>query len=379
MENKKGLYPAWLGLLGILILVGLFTTVRLFVEGHGLFNANDVLIWTLPLGGYIFLALTSSGLTLLAGIPLVFGVRRYEPFAKRLVFLSVATLIGAFVCIGLELGSVFHMIYIMISPNPSSPIWWMGAIYSLELLLLAGKFWKMHRGDWHGGLSKALGVTSFLCAVVAPLMIGSVFGLTESRVTYFGPIMAIYSLLMALLSGSALFILYTLVYQRFAGGGAPGEQAPLLDDFTKIFSYTLGFVVLFTLLKFSMESVTTIPDFLVYRRFEHAFGAWRVFHTEVVLGLFLPFLLMAIPSFRARDGVKLLASSLCFAGALAMHMEILLAGQSRPVGPKAEQFPEFISYSPSIWEWTVLLFGLAVMVFLCTLGERHLKLEAAPQ
>jgi len=32
------------------------------------------------------------------------------------------------VSIGLELGSIFHMIYIMLSPNLSSPIWWMGAI-----------------------------------------------------------------------------------------------------------------------------------------------------------------------------------------------------------------------------------------------------------
>ena len=168
----------------------------------------------LPLGVYIFLALTSSGLTILAAIPLVFGVKKYEPLAKRLVFLAIATLMGGFISIGLELGNVFHMIYIMLSPNFSSPIWWMGFIYSIELVILYLKFWRLHVGDWHSLFSKLLGIVSFIAALVAPLMIGSVFGLTESRVTYFGPVMSIYCLLMAILSGSALCLLYNLLQSR---------------------------------------------------------------------------------------------------------------------------------------------------------------------
>ena len=60
-------------------------------------------------------------------------------------------------------------------------------------------------------------------------------------------------------------------------------------------------------------------------------------------------------------------------------MEILLAGQSHPVGPKAEQYPEFINYFPSIWEFLVFLFALGVMLLLYSLGERFLKLTEAPE
>ena len=379
MKGKNGLYYTWMAVLGIAIIAGLVTALKLFIQGHGLFNANDVLIWTLPLGVYIFLALASSGLTLLSALPLVFGVKEYEPLAKRMIFLAIATLCGAFVSVGLELGSVSSMIYIMLSPNLASPIWWMGAIYSLELVILIVKFWKMHTGDWRSGFSKALGVASFLCALVAPLMIGSVFGITESRVTYFGPVMPIYCLLMAILSGLALFMLYSMIYHKVTGEQLSGAQATVYDDLGKIFMYVTGTVVLFTLLKFAIESSTTIPEFLVYHRFEHAFGAWRVFHTEVILGLFLPFILMFISSVRSATGGKILTSALIFAGTLAMQMEILLAGQSRPVGPKAEQYPEFISYFPSIWEWLVFIFALAAMLLLYTLGERYLKLAEAPE
>jgi len=376
MSAKKGLFSTWLTVLGVAVLIGLYTAYKLFSEGHGLFNTNDVILWSLPLGVYIYLALVSSGLTLLSALPLVFGIRKYEPFAKRLVFLSVATLCGAFVSIGLELGSIFHMIYYMLSPNFSSPIWWMGAIYGVELVVLTVKFALMHKGDWHSGLSKLLATASFILALVAPLMIGSIFGITESRVTYFGPVMSIYCLLMAFMSGTALFLFYSLLVNKLTGNGVPAE---LYDEFTLIFTYATAIVVGFTLLKFTIESATVVPEFLVYHKFEHAFGAIQGFHTEVLLGLFLPFVLLLIPSVRNSVGGKIVTSALILIGTLLMHMEILLAGQSHPVGPKAEQYPEFVKYFPSIWEFLVFLFALTIMLILYTLGERYLKLTEVPE
>lgn len=377
-KNNKGTTLVWLGLLGIVIAVGLVAAFRLFTEGHYLFNTNDVIIWSLPLGVYVFLAITSSGLTLLAGLPLFFGLKQYEPFAKRMVFLAIATLCGAFVSIGLELGNVLHMIYIMLSPNFSSPIWWMGFIYSVELVVLIVKFWKMHSGDWHSSFSRFLGAASFFLALVAPLMIGSVFGLTESRVTYFGPIMAIYCLLMGLLSGLALFILYSRIVEKVTGTSLLLQQAEPFQQIVAIFRYVTGVVVGFTLVKFIIEGHTVVPEFLVYHKFAHAFGTWQGVHTEVILGLFLPFVLMLIPAVRKSRGGQMAFSALITIGTLAMVMEILLAGQSHPVGPKAEQFPEFMSYFPSVWEWLVFLLSVAVMLLLYTLGEKYLKLEATP-
>jgi molybdopterin-containing oxidoreductase family membrane subunit len=376
MSAKKGLFSTWLTVLGVAVLIGLYTAYKLFAEGHGLFNTNDVILWSLPLGVYIYLALVSSGLALLSALPLVFGIRKYEPFAKRLVFLSVATLCGAFVSIGLELGSIFHVIYYMLSPNFSSPIWWMGAIYGVELVVLIIKFALMHKGDWHSGFSKLLATASFILALVAPLMIGSIFGITESRVTYFGPVMSIYCLLMAFMSGTAFFLFYSLLVNKLTGNGVPAE---LYDEFTLIFTYATAIVVGFTLLKFTIESATVVPEFLVYHKFEHAFGAIQGFHTEVLLGLFLPFVLLLIPSVRNSVGGKIVTSALILIGTLLMHMEILLAGQSHPVGPKAEQYPEFVKYFPSIWEFLVFLFALTIMLILYTLGERYLKLTEVPE
>ena len=141
--------------------------------------------------------------------------------------------------------------------------------------------------------------------------------------------------------------------------------AELYDEFALIFTYATAIVVGFTLLKFAIESATVVPEFLVYHKFEHAFGTFLGIQIEVLLGLFLPFVLLLIPSVRKSTGGKIVASALILIGTLFMHMEILLAGQSHPVGPKAEQYPEFINYFPSIWEFLVFLFALTIMLF-CT-------------
>ena len=377
-KASNRLFFTWLGLLGVAILIGLFAAFKVLIEGHHLFNANDVLIWSLPLGVYIYLALTSSGLTLLASIPLVFKVKRYEPFAKRLIFLAIVTLLAAFISIGLELGNVFHMVYIIFSPNLSSPIWWMGAIYSLELVILILKFQRIHAGDRNSSTSKYLGIISFICALIAPLMIGSVFGLTESRVTYFGPVMSMYCLYMAILNGAALCLFYNLVHSKVTGNGISDEKKSLFRSLTRIFTGALGVVIILTLIKFFIEGLTVTPEFSNYHKYAQTFGSIAGINTEIIFGLFLPLILICIPAFRYNHGTRIFISSLVLVGTLAMQMEILLAGQNRPVGPKAEQFPEMVHYFPSIWEWILFMLSIAVMLFLFALGERFLKLDSTP-
>lgn len=360
-------FVLWMSILGAAVLAGLFTAFRLFTEGHILFNTSDVVIWTLPLGAYVFFALTSSGLTIVAALPLVFKMERYQPIAKRLVFLALATLAAAFTSIGLELGSIFHMIYIMLSPNFSSPIWWMGTLYSIELVLLLAKFWRMHVGDSHSRFSKGLGVASFICAIFAPLIIGAVFGVTEARPTYFGSFMSSYSLILALVSGLAAIILFSMVYYWVTRGSVPEQEKPLYNELARIFAFAMGIALLFYVLSLAVKTTTTFPDF-----------GTKV-HFQLLLALILPYVLMVIPAVRATSWGKTVSSFVALGALLGLHMEVLLAGQVRPVGPKAEGLAEFVTYSPSIWEWLVFIFALAILLILCTLGERYLKLSAVPE
>ncbi len=365
MSGKNTLFISWLAILLVGIGIGLFTAVLLFVQGHYLFNANDVLIWPLPLGAYVFFALTSTGLSLVASMPLVFNMQEYEPLAKRLVFLAIATLMAAFISIGLELGALTHMIYIIFSPNLTSPIWWMGALYSLELVFLIAKLWRMHQGDWHSAGSRYLGIASMLTATFAALMLGSVFGLTEARPTYFGPFISVFSLVIALLSGMALIILYVNIcslVRRYCSQ----VSDTAMNMLARKFSFVIGLTLLFYFLKLALGSGYTQPEFATAINF------------SLILFLVIPYLLMISESLRRTAWAKTLASAITLIGIFAVHMQILIGGQVRPVGPKGEGLPEVLTYFPSIWEILVVVFALCVMLLLYTLGEKFLRLDDTP-
>jgi molybdopterin-containing oxidoreductase family membrane subunit len=143
----------------------------------------------------------------------------------------------------------------------------------------------------------------------------------------------------------------------------PRDQAVLYDDLCRIFTFAMGITLLFYVLGLAVKTTTTFPDF-----------GTKV-HFQLLLGLVIPYVLMLIPSVRQTIGGKTLASGIALLSILGMHMEVLLAGQIRPVGPKAEGLAEFVVYSPSIYEWLVLLFSLSVILLLYTLGERYLRLD----
>ena len=365
MNTAQKLNISWMIVLATGIGVGLVTALILLVQGHYLFNANDVLIWTLPLGVYVFLALASSGMSMVASLPLVFNMEQYEPLAKRMVFLAIATLIGAFVSIGLELGSPLHMIYIVFSPNLTSPIWYMGFLYSLELLFLIVKLWRMHTGDWHSTLSRYVGLASMMTAIFAALMLGAVFGLTEARPTYFGPFISVFSLVLAMLSGMALIIFYVNVCSLVKTSCSQLADTAM-NMLARKFSFVIGIALLFYFLKLALGSGYTRPEFATAINF------------NLILFLIIPYLLMISQTLRQTAWAKTVASAITLIGIFAVHMQILIGGQIRPVGPKAEGLPEILTYFPSVWEILVGIFALCVMLLLYTLGEKFLRLDDTP-
>ncbi len=357
------IFTIWLFFLAALILPGLYAAVQILSEGHILFNASDVIMWTLPLGTYVFLALASSGLTLIAAIPQIFGIEKYRFLTKRLIFMAGATLIGGFVAIGLELGNVFHAVYYILSPNPSSPIWWMGVIYTIELAALVVKFLCVQANDWDSGFSKLVSVISFFAAIFGPLVLGSVFGVTEARPMFFGSYMSIFSLTIALVLGCSLAMLYNVIYYKASGDQIFEEEKALFNEFGIIFAFVAGLALLFYLLREGLKTAATMPDFATDA------------HFELVLALAIPCLVMAVKTWRESITGKVIASVVALISIMGTTMEILISGQARPVGPKAEGLPEFLSYFPSIWEWSVVVLAVGLVLALCSLGEKYLHLS----
>lgn len=362
----------WIGLLFIGILLGLWTTFRVYTVGFSLYAKTDVLVWTLPLSTYIFFSLTSAGLAFVSSIPVVFGIKRYEAIEKRTVYLEIAVLIGSFVCLILHLGSPLKVLYIFLSPNPSSPLWWLAMLYHVYFVILLSAFWRIHTGK----ISKTLGVLIFLIAICTSTTLGWLLGMTDARPTLNASFFSVYFPLTGFASGVAALILFSMACAHLSGQEVPEDRSALFNEFGRLMGIIAGMVLVLFLWRTISGGISSTA--VEYRAFKHMIGSIP-YNIELWLGLAVPTVLMLVPSIRETVRGKVAASVLVLVGMFAGRLEFVLSGVVRPLGQMAEGRPEIVSYMPTVYEVFVALFGLSVMLLIYTIGERYLKLEAVPE
>lgn len=362
----------WFGLLGLGILAGLFTAYRVYTVGFTLYAKTDVLVWTLPLSTYIFFSLTSAGLAFVSSIPVVFGIQRYDVIEKRTVYLEIAVLLGSFVCLILHIGSPLQIIYIFLSPNPASPLWWLAVLYHVYFVVLLLAFWRIHTAK----VSRALGTVVFLIAIGTSTTLGWLMGMTDARPTLNASFFSVYFPLTGFASGIAALLLFSLVSERLRGRAESEKAAALYNELAKIMGVVAGVVLILFIWRSIIGGISSTAE--EFRAFKHMIGSIP-YHIELWLGLAAPTLLMLLPEIRKSAWGKITASFLVLLGMFAGRLEFVLSGVIRPLGQMAEGRPEFVSYMPTVYEVFVALAGFSVMFLIYTLGERHLRLEAAPE
>ncbi len=362
----------WIGLLGLGILLGLMTVYRVYTVGFVVYAKTDVLVWTLPLASYIFFSLTSAGLAFVSSIPIIFGVKRYEAIEKRAIFLELAVLIGSFVCLVLHLGSPLHVIYLLLSPNPASPLWWLATLYTIYLVIIVSAFWRIHTAR----SSKILGVLIFLIAIATSTTLGWLMGMTDARPTLNASFFTMYFPLTAFISGLAAMLLFSLVTAYFSNREITQEKNTLYNELARMLGIAAGLVLILFLWRSIIGGISSTAE--GYLAFKNIIGSIP-YNIELWLGLFIPSLLMLVPSIRVTVWGKVTAGALLLIGMFAGRLEFVLSGVVRPLGQMAEGRPEFISYMPTISEILVVAFSLSIMLLIYTLGERFLKLEELPE
>jgi molybdopterin-containing oxidoreductase family membrane subunit len=362
----------WYGLLGLGIILGLITVYRVFTTGFVLYAKTDILVWTMPISAYVFFSLTSSGLAFVSSIPVVFGIKRYQPIEKRTAFLEIAVLMAAFTCLLLHLGSPWNVFYFLFSPNFSSPLWWIAMLYGLYLIVLLISFRKMHTAQ----ASRGLGIFTFIIAIATCTVLGWLFGLPDARPVFNTNFLAMYFPLTGFASALAAVLLFSLAYHSFSQIPLTEGEKNLYDDLGKLFGVAMVFNLIFFIWRTISGGVSASA--VEFAGFRHILGSgW--YHLALWVGLVIPLVLIAKPSVRQATWGKVTAAVLFLVGMFAGRLEMVLSGLVMPTGPKAEGQPMFVSYWPTIWEVFVFVFALAVLLLVYTLGERHLKLAQAPE
>lgn len=370
-EARKTLSPdkVWTIVIGLLFLGGVVAAIMSIIHGLDVFGTSNVVFWTLPLATYVFFALASTGLTMVASIPLFLQGKKYDRIAKRAVYLALGSLAAAFLAMAVDLGSLGHMFNYLVSPNLSSPLWWIGVFYLLEGVLLLVKVWHIQAGKSAG---KRVEVLALLSAIAACATLGLVFGSIEGRPAYLGAFAPVYFLITAFLSGLAVVVLFGRLSQN-AGLGLQGEDAGAYEDLSAFMGHLVAAVLILfvwqTLIRMTATSAAVGNLNAVFGRLS--------FHVSLWLGLVAPLVILLSPRLRAMASSRIAAPALILVGLFADRVFFVIGGQTLPLGPLANGLPETVRFAATWTEWLVVGFSVGVMLLTYKLGERYLKLETS--
>lgn len=369
--NKKKLYFVWLSFLGIFLITGLYVIFKIFTQGQGaLFHTDDDLPWTLLIASYLFFILTSTGVTLVVALPSVFGVEKYKPIVKRAIYIALSCLIAGFISMGMELGSPLNMYHYLITPNFSSPIWWMGLFYALLMVLLGLEFYLLHT-EKKMGISKYIPVAAFMLEIAALSTLGAVFGLIEARPTFFGEYIQLYFLFSSLVCGLAALLFFNIVYAKVTNQSLSDDMKSVFVDFGKMLGVLLGLLLIFTIWRSVSALYSNRVEFDSLKFLINS-APYRI---EIFVGIMLPLFLIMQKALQRNMNILLAVSMLVFFGMGFGRMDLVMAGQMLPSMSQSMPDRTIISYFPTIWEWLAGLFSFAFMLLSITLGEKYLNLN----
>ncbi|MEJ2689867.1 MAG: polysulfide reductase NrfD [Deltaproteobacteria bacterium] len=354
----------------LLIVAGLGAGAYAFMTGHHHAYANSRdLPWGILISSYVFFAVTSTGLCLLAAISHLFGGNKFAPLANRTVFLAIVTIIAAFSIIGMEIENPWRMpLYNMLSPNLTSNIWWMGTLYGLAVGFMLVEFFLILSKRY--SMAVILGVAGALAEVGANTNLGAVFATLSGRPFWYGAQLPVYFLASAFLSGAAAILLFTHLAYKIRGQELCSETYEAMQSAGKVLALMLFLIGVATGWRFisffvgGTELGRTAAESLLNGPLSSNFWIF-----EVVIGLLMPLAILVVSRMKSVQAMST-AGLLALVGQFFSRYDLVIAGQQVPQYLGWDKLPTFMAYTPSLAEFLVVLGGIGITGAGFLLGER---------
>lgn len=369
-------FYVWIGLLGLLVLQGLYSVYRQTVEGHYLSGQSDLVPWGLYIVGFVFFVGTSAGATIIGLLIHAFGRDDYAPLGTRALLVGFLSLAAAVTFILVDVGNVWKLMLVpWVWRNPTSMFMYTSLTYYLFAALFLGELYYAVRITRGIATTRDRRVAKWLAIAAVPFALwivhaphGALFAVIEAREFWNSPLLPPHFAIAALVSGTSVMTLIAI------GASLSGRRTPLVSKAT--LSH-MGFILAFLI------SVTLFFDF--FDGFVHLYAdGTESGPGEILAGRYAPMLLiqegglvlaLTILLFkRGRTAPGLAIASALAIVAIATYRYLLI-----PVGLQVPLFPFLgeISYSPSLIEVSVAVGIVALAILAYSVLSRILPMEDA--
>ena len=390
----------------IALIVGAYGIFGRLLNGHVDANYGSYIPWGLWVAGYIYLIGLLAGAFMMSALVYVFRVKALEKVGKIALLTALATLIAALLCIWLDTGHMGRIWKMVVSTNFGSVMGWMAWLYGFYFILLITEFLIAMRADMvkhaaDGGLKgalcsplifgktdisadaiekdhkklKILGSIGIPLAVAFHGSVGAIFGAVGARPYWNSGLTPIIFLVGALLSGGALLASVTYYWGVERG---TEEHSNIVLLIGKIVLALLAADVLLEYAEITIGLWSSVPsetESLKMILFGHFW--WVFWFVHVGLGIIFPAFLL-LTGFNSPRRVAYAGFAIAFTF-IAVRLNIVIPGLSVPeleglrrafTGPGLT-----FEYFPSLMEWLVLIFNIALGALIFLLGIKYLPVS----
>ena len=321
--KAKGFSKVTLGVFAALVLIGIGCWVFQLVNGLGVTGMSNVNSW----GAYIctfmlFVGLSAGGL-IVASSAHVFGIERFKAVAKPAVICSITCICVAGMLVLVDLGGIQRVWRILTGPNFMSPLFWDICIITTYLVINILDLVWMQKGE--EGKVRKLSYVALPVAILVHSVTAWIFGLQIARAWY-SAIMAPIFVASAMDSGLALLLLGLMVLDKVGLMNLDGDLLASLGKLLATFICVDAFFIGCELLTMGYPGA---HEAVALR--EMTFGATAPFFwAEIIGGLLVPFLILAMAKNREKRGMVALASILVVIGVACKRVWLLFTSFIHP-------------------------------------------------
>ena len=307
------------------------------------FDTNHEIYWGLLIALYFYYTGMSAGSFILTSLGTVFGIEKYKKVAKVGVLMAIVLLAFAPLHLLFDLEQPGRFLNLFLYVNGTSAMSWgvyLLILYPLDLIIYAwylfrpdmAKYKNMSAAEMEKGKKRAkfFGTLGVPLALLVHGYTGFILGNVQARAIWHTPLMPIIFLMSAMVSGTGLFIIVLLLFEKFKNGRISTDIKSLIADIANLMKWFIIvdgalMIIYFIVLWYSGETGYAAGYFLLHNEAGSFLGL------ENGLGMLLPLLIVLFKKARQSIPAVVIASILTIIGVLAMRINLVISGQKLPL------------------------------------------------
>jgi molybdopterin-containing oxidoreductase family membrane subunit len=384
-------FTIWMGILGALLLVGLYAAVMVFINGLFITNMTDSVPWGLWITIDLSAIALGAGAFTLSAVVYIFGIKRLQSIIRLAVLVGFIGYTSALLTLIMDIGRPDRFWHPWVFWNVHSVLWEVTMCITIYLLILVTEFapvvvelkvfdrWPALRRAGHAlhRLTPFLAVLGLVISLLHQSSLGAAYGVIKSRPIWFKPSMPILFVLSAIASGPAVTMAVAYVLEWISGKRTvPHEVLQIIARFSGVGLLAYGYLKFWDLAAVTYYGRTpgvSSAFTLLQTQTPFTFSFWV---GEVLLGILIPAVLFLAPQFNKNPLAAVLGALSAMIGIVLHRWNVTVGGLFVPLSysPGTEFSLPIGRYTPALVEWGVAVLVIGYALTVLTLGARYLPL-----